>query len=579
MRFRKNSYGVITVFISLMLVSILSLGTLVIEIARYQTAKTQLSEANISASTSMIAGYDTDLYKRYGLLAGKSSDISVEKANDYLNYNSDLAPTDFGSKLTRQYSINDIEVKGMYNLTYPAILKRQLLSRAKYNIVPQDYALNRYNYEMLLPSFQIKCKYIEDVMNGCKSTATSGSIDDLSDEMLGAIKNMHSAFVGIEKSDRDNNAVISSDSMALLPSKTGTIETEIPNEDKQMINDEKDAVNSLIGADASVLFSSGTSYSDTTTTLSIAPYMVLFDAETNDQIQKCFIDANDVDGYSSNCIYFAGKYAEKMNEYIDTIGQDADSNLLLNSYITEYFSSRNRTVKGYTGPVKGSGFDGENGNFVSSCVEYTFGGYADEKKNQQSAFNYLIAVRMIDNLYNVLTKSNSFDATNSYVVAAHIIWAYYESFADAQLMARYNTAIPFFKDNLIFDINSPEEVANAFSTSNLVTAFERLGILNNDEYNVQGYSKFSYLDNLSFALWFVSNKEKLSRVSDLIQLEMRYNQQYVEGSTATFLMSDMDTYCRIKVKGKLNSVLPVISSGQNGGLQNITVSSTKYSGF
>ena len=50
MRFRKNSYGVITVFISLMLVSILSLGTLVIEIARYQTAKTQLSEANISAS-------------------------------------------------------------------------------------------------------------------------------------------------------------------------------------------------------------------------------------------------------------------------------------------------------------------------------------------------------------------------------------------------------------------------------------------------------------------------------------------------------------------------------------------------
>ena len=64
MFFRKNSHGVITVFISLMLVSVLSLGTLVVEVARYQSAKTQLAEANISASTSMVANYDVDLYKR-----------------------------------------------------------------------------------------------------------------------------------------------------------------------------------------------------------------------------------------------------------------------------------------------------------------------------------------------------------------------------------------------------------------------------------------------------------------------------------------------------------------------------------
>ena len=30
----------------------------------------------------------------------------------------------------------------MYNLTYPSVLKRQLTSRAKFHIIPQDYSLN-----------------------------------------------------------------------------------------------------------------------------------------------------------------------------------------------------------------------------------------------------------------------------------------------------------------------------------------------------------------------------------------------------------------------------------------------------
>jgi len=87
MRGRKGTRGVITVLVSLMLVGVLSIGTLVIESGRYQAAKTQLAEANISASTSMIAAYDADLYERYGLLAIDTERFTPQRATDYLNFN------------------------------------------------------------------------------------------------------------------------------------------------------------------------------------------------------------------------------------------------------------------------------------------------------------------------------------------------------------------------------------------------------------------------------------------------------------------------------------------------------------
>lgn len=572
MFFRKNSHGVITVFISLMLVSVLSLGTLVVEVARYQSAKTQLAEANISVSTSMVANYDVDLYKRYGLLAVKSSDIDEAKAMDYLNYNSDLASNAFGNNISRQYSISSIDVKGMYNLTYPSVLKRQILSRAKYSVVVQDYALNRYNADQLLSQFQTECNYVTDALYtvGNGSGANDG---DVPDDVKKALENMSKAFDGIQTADTQNNVVISDNSFSILPSQTGVVETQTPEEDLDLINDAKDSVSSLIGTDASTLFSQGTSFSQTDVNVGTATVGSIASAINGGM----FNDSLQMNGSKNAAMCVA--QAKKMNAAINTLKADQDGTLLLNSYITDFFSSRNRTVKGYVGPGKGSGFTGENGNFASACVEYIFGGSKNEMTNQDTAFKYLMAVRLIDNLYLILNTSKSFNPNSTTSAWAHIMWAYYESFADVQLMARYNCAVPFSKTQLIFDINSPASVASAFSTYNFVTAMEALGIYSSGEYSVPGANKFSYLDYMSFSLWFVANSTKLSRVSDLIQLEMRYNQQYVNNTAATFLMSDMDTYCRIKVNAKLNSVLPVISSNQGGSIQNVRFSSTKYSGF
>ena len=115
---KERNKGVITVLISLLLVGVLSIGTLVIEAGRFQAAKTQLAEANISASTSMIAAYNPDLYGRYGLLAIDTERFTPERAVDYLNFNADQVVGYRGNRLSRLYVVDSVELMGLYNLTY-----------------------------------------------------------------------------------------------------------------------------------------------------------------------------------------------------------------------------------------------------------------------------------------------------------------------------------------------------------------------------------------------------------------------------------------------------------------------------
>ena len=157
-RIIKSAKGAISIFVALMMAGILSLGTFVLEAGRLQAARTQLSEATISASSSMLSSYNIDLHDRYGILAidsQRSNDISCR---NYLDFNSDLAAGYFGNNVTRLYKIEDVSMTGVYNLTYPHILKRQLLTVAKYNLVPEDSQFNMYTASYALDELQMKCQ-------------------------------------------------------------------------------------------------------------------------------------------------------------------------------------------------------------------------------------------------------------------------------------------------------------------------------------------------------------------------------------------------------------------------------------
>jgi len=132
---------------------------------------------------------------------------------------------------------------------------------------------------------------------------------------------------------------------------------------------------------------------------------------------------------------------------------------------------------------------------------------------------------------------------------------------------------------MILNPNNCASVKNAFSGGSLVSAMSSLGIYNGSDFIVNGSDEFSYRDSLALALWFVPNSEKMMHIADLIQLEMRYEQQYVEHNTARFLMSEQNTFCRVKCTAKLNSILPIVSLGSNSGIHGITFKSIKYAGY
>ena len=578
----RNRHGVITVMISLMLTGILSLGTMVIEAGRLQGARTQMDDANLSAGTSMIAAYNSTLYERYGLLAIDNDLFNPGRYKEYLEFNSDRTAGYMGNNISTFYVVNSVELEGMYNLTYPAVLKRQLLSRAKYHVVPQDYSLNYYNMDYFIADYQSKATYVSDALQTVASgTAPQGSLSDVPEDMQSALADLYMVFSKTKKYDEDYNVTIKTSDTMLLPSNTGTIEHSVYSEDMQAINDAVSDANTVLGANGALLESNnGSSYSEVDVSLNTS-----FASDVIGELA-------DINQLPTKAVYIVSdcrSMVQEINAALNVLRTDKEGTLLLNSYIAGYFPNKNFTVDGYTGSAKGTAVSGvSNAAFSGACVEYVFSGNASETRNQQNAYDYIIATRLVNNLYSTITNSSSFNGNNASSVAAHIAWAYYETCADVELLFRYNAIVPFSKADMILPINNILAVKDAFAGRDFLMGMKALGIAQEDTstsdehdyiFVVDGYDTTNYRDALAFALWFVPNSEKMLRVADLIQLEMRFREQYVEHGTASFLMSNQNTFCRVMCTGKLNSILPVISLKSGTEVKGTSIQSIKYIGY
>lgn len=570
---KKSNGGVITVLVSLMLTGILSLGTMVIEAGRLQGAKTQLDDANLSAGTSMIAAYNSVLYERYGLLAIDKNMFSVERFREYLDYNSDRAAGHNGNNISTFYTVDSVEIEGFYNLTYPSVLKRQLTSRAKYHIIPQDYAVNCYNADYFISDYQSKATYVLDVLeNVASGTAADGSLSDVPPDMISALNKLYGTFRKIKKYDESYNVTVKDSDVSILPSTTGTVIQTVPSEDIDSINNAVKDANAVLGSNASLLASNnGSVYSEVDVSLntSFASNLISELGDLNELPTKAV-------GITFDC----RKLIQEISAALNVLSTDKEGTLLLNSYIAGYFPNKNYTVEGYTGSEKGSAIsDVDNSAFAGACAEYVFSGNANEITNQQIAYDYVLATRFISNLYSAVTVSTSFDADNACSVAAHIAWAYYETCADTELLFKYNAVVPLNKTDMILPIDNIPSVTGAFASEDFSTAMTTLGVSDGNAVVVQGYDNTNYRDALAFALWFVPNSQKMLRVADLIQLEMRYREQHMENGAATFLMSEQNTFCRVKSMGRLNSVLPVISLNNGRSVKGTPIQSIKYVGY
>ncbi len=569
---KTREQGVITVLVALMLTGILSLGTMVLEAGRLQAAKTQLAAANASAGNSMIAAYDSVLYERFGLLSIDTENATVERYRDYLDFNSDLSAGYKGNNISTLYLIESAEMEGMYNLTSPDVLKRQVLARAKYHVIPQEYSFNYYNMDHMLGDIKSKAEYISEALKAvANGSANAGSASDVSADMRAALNSMYAVFSVTKKYDEGYDVTLDSNSISLLPSSTGTIGDSVYAEDIETINKTVSNAQTILGAEGSILASGGSAtYNEIDVTVDI------------DFISNLLSQLTSSDSLCANASEVAvgcRTLVLSINAAMNTLSSDKEGNLLLNSYIAGNFSNKNNIVEGYAGPLKGTAGEMENGTFSGACAEYVFHGDASERVNQQMAYDYVMATRLITNLYSTIQNSGSFDRNNACSVAAHIAWAYYETWADTELLFKYNATVPYAKYAMILPVDNPALVNSAFASRDFLNAMRTLGILQADKFVVDGADNTNYRDALSMALWIVPNSTKMFRIADLIQLEMRYREHYVDNKAATFLMSEQKTFCRVKCVGKMNSILPILSLDGSSGMKGTRIQSVKYIGY
>lgn len=586
---RKNrNGGVITVLVAGLLVGVMALGTLVLELGRFVAAQTQLSASAGSASTSMIAYYDTDLFERYGLMAIDTDSFTETRCRDYLLFNSDLNNSYNSNNLSTLYDVDNIELTGLYNLTYPSVLKRQLLSRAKYRVVPSEHKLNIDTAESFFQALENKCDYVSSQMDRIIAHGSNSEADSRSPEMIAALDALAKTFNDVDDiggtsvvTNKDYDLVLSSASVSRLPSTSGTVESPSTADDEVII--ENTVLNAIdkIGVDITS-FGSVTEYNET----DISSRVVRDMEDLAQYLDESYTSLLGNDCYSGG---FAPSrtYAEEVKALTQSIPaalhmlqSDMDGNVLLNSYITNYFSNKNRLADAYMGPHTSRNFSSsaDNTTFYASCAEYIIAGNASETENQSDAYRSLLAIRIINNLYMILNQPG-YNPNDPGVVATYLAWAYYESCADLWLMSEYNIAVPFNKTEPLLPLNDPAKIAAAFDAHDFADGMNKLGWHNGTTFVIPGVEAYSYTDSIALAMWFVPNSTKLMRVADLIQLEMRYREQYVDGVAATFLMSEQNTYCRVKVTARLRAMLPIISLGNNGSIQGTTFRAIRYSGY
>lgn len=137
----KNTRGVISIMLSLLLLPIYSLTALLIESGRIRNAQQQLDELNYMGSMSVLAGYVEYVQNRFGLLAfeskgGESPGFNDTTFRQYVIYCQNNGGVDTLA-LNRVFGVDEgqCSVEYLYSLAEPEILKNQIMQYGKY-IIP-----------------------------------------------------------------------------------------------------------------------------------------------------------------------------------------------------------------------------------------------------------------------------------------------------------------------------------------------------------------------------------------------------------------------------------------------------------
>ena len=163
-RFRKNTKGAVTVFVTLLLVPAILISGTAVDLARIHTARSIASDANQLAANSMLSQYDAllhDLYGLFGIMAGHPE--LAEMLNDYIEitifggsgyrsglgtlqvfYGSNLQPAELLPAPEKNLSNTDVlrrQIEEYMKFRGPAIIVNEFLDTLDNNTLRADAAV------------------------------------------------------------------------------------------------------------------------------------------------------------------------------------------------------------------------------------------------------------------------------------------------------------------------------------------------------------------------------------------------------------------------------------------------------
>ena len=171
--FTRNRHGAISVMLAIVLTAVLSMGSTLMEVARYRSLERLYKEIEENAAFSVLAHYDRDLYENFGLL-GIQQDVGEEELLRYLEQNL------MGLGSSMNFSNADILSSGMgevgldklYDLSQEDVFRSQIAEFSAYR-APISIINNSLDIEASLKELNDKLEETLPVLTLFKNISTA----------------------------------------------------------------------------------------------------------------------------------------------------------------------------------------------------------------------------------------------------------------------------------------------------------------------------------------------------------------------------------------------------------------------
>lgn len=181
--------GSITIYLSLVLISVLLLVSIVIESTRINVVQTECRAFTHLASDSVLAGYARQVYKDYGILLVWEEKTLKEQLMEYIQANIEQADLNLTTTNIMATRIRDIKIRQVQYVEHNGgeTFIEQILSYMKYSVTTESVnkMINLYSQNN---SYQEKSDTTESMINVKENSEISKIVDDINNELCN-IKN------------------------------------------------------------------------------------------------------------------------------------------------------------------------------------------------------------------------------------------------------------------------------------------------------------------------------------------------------------------------------------------------------